>query len=99
MNQAENQSAAGTQSTCINEQVTDAVTQANVKVAAEAPAIALGNVYKTAANATGIIFENAVNAQQQQNIFGQATTDQGIVQLYNIDTNGDAIAVSKILKP
>lgn len=95
MNQAENQPAAETRSASINEQVTDAVTQSNVKVVAEAPAIALGNVYQTAAHATGIMFENAVSAGQQQNILGQAATNQGVTRVYNIDTDGDA----KILKP
>jgi hypothetical protein len=99
MNQEENQPTAETRSASINEQVTDAVTQSNVKVVAEAPAIALGNVYQTAAHATGIMFENAVNAQQQQNILGQAATNQGVTQVYNIDTGADAIAVAKILKP
>lgn len=95
MNQAENQPAAETRSASINEQVTDAVTQSNVKVVAEAPAIALGNVYQTAAHATAIMFENAVNARQQQDILGQAATNQGVTKVYNIDTDGDA----KILKP
>ncbi|MFC3161002.1 RebB family R body protein [Chryseobacterium arachidis] len=56
-------------STSVNEQITDAVTQSNVKAVGEAPAIALGNVYQTAAHSTGIMFENAVNNQNQQNIW------------------------------
>ena len=52
----------------VNQQITDAVTQTNVKVVAEAPAMALGNVYQTAAHSTGLMFENAVNNQNQQNI-------------------------------
>ncbi|SDG82135.1 Killing trait domain-containing protein [Pedobacter terrae] len=86
MDPEENQSAAETRSASINEQVTDAVTQSNVKVVAEAPPVALGNVYQTAAHSTGIMFQNAVNAQQQQNILGQAVTNQDVTQVYNIDT-------------
>ncbi|REC44185.1 RebB family R body protein [Chryseobacterium pennipullorum] len=81
----------------VNEQITDAVTQSNVKVVGEAPAMALGNVYQSAAHSTGIMFENAVNAQNQQNILGQAATTQGIMQIYSIDTIADAISISKML--
>ncbi|WP_292009108.1 RebB family R body protein [Chryseobacterium sp.] len=83
--------------TNVNEQITDAVTQSNVKVVAEAPALALGNVYQSAAHSTGLMFENAVNAQNQQNILGQAATTQGVMQIYSIDTVSDAIAIAKML--
>ncbi|MDN3692078.1 RebB family R body protein [Chryseobacterium tructae] len=52
----------------VNEQITDAVTQSNVKVIGESPAMALSNVYLSAAHSTGIMFENAVTNQNQQNI-------------------------------
>ena len=52
--------------TAVNDQITDAVTQANVKVLAESPAMAMGAIYQTMAHSTGILFENAVSAQQQQ---------------------------------
>jgi hypothetical protein len=85
--------------TVVNEQITDAVTQSNVKVVAEAPAIALGNVYQTAAHSTGIMFENSVNTQNQQNILGQAATTQGVMQIYSLDTVADAISIAKMLNP
>ena len=83
----------------VNEQITDAVTQTNVKVVAESPAMALSNVYQTAAHSTGIMFENAVNTQNQQNILGQAATTQGVIQIYSLDTVADAVSIAKILKP
>ncbi|ALR30045.1 MULTISPECIES: RebB family R body protein [Chryseobacterium] len=85
--------------TVVNPQITDAVTQSNVKVVGEAPAMALGNVYQTAAHSTGIMFENAVNTQNQQNILGQAATTQGVMQIYSIDTVSDAISIAKMLNP
>jgi hypothetical protein len=85
--------------TVVNEQITDAVTQSNVKVVAEAPAMALGNVYQTAAHSTGIMFENAVNNQNQQNILGQAATTQGVMQIYSLDTIADAISIAQMLNP
>lgn len=83
--------------TKVNEQITDSVTQSNVKVVAEAPAMALANVYQTAAHSTGLMFENAVQAQNQQNILAQAATTQGVIQIYSVDTISDAIAIAKIL--
>ncbi|MBO9690274.1 MAG: RebB family R body protein [Chryseobacterium sp.] len=83
----------------VNEQITDAVTQSNVKVVAESPAMALSNVYQSAAHSTGILFENAVNTQNQQNIVTQAATTQGIAQIYSLDTVADAVSIAKILNP
>ncbi|MCS3528673.1 RebB family R body protein [Chryseobacterium sp. JUb7] len=83
----------------VNEQITDAVTQSNVKVVGESPAMALSNVYQTAAHSTGIMFENAVNTQNQQNLVTQAATTQGVTQIYSKDTIADAISIAKILNP
>ncbi|RXM39476.1 antirepresssor protein RebB [Chryseobacterium sp. CH21] len=83
----------------VNEQITDAVTQSNVKVVAESPAMAIANVYQSAAHSTGIMFENAMNNQNQHNIVTQAATTQGITQIYSKDTIADAISIAKILKP
>ncbi|AZB10642.1 antirepresssor protein RebB [Chryseobacterium sp. G0162] len=85
--------------TTVNEQITDAVTQSNVKVVAESPAVALSNVYQSAAHSTGIMFENAVNSQNQQNILTQAATTQGISQIYSLDTIADAVSIAKVLNP
>lgn len=60
--------------TAVNDQITDAVTQANVKVLGDAPAMALGAIYQAAAHSLGIMLENAVNAQQQSNQLAQAVT-------------------------
>ncbi len=81
----------------VNSQITDAVTQTNVQVVASAPAIALGNVYQSAAHSTGLMFENAVNAQSQQNILAQTATTQGVMQIYSFDTVADAISISTML--
>ncbi len=82
----------------VSAQITDAVTQSNVKVVAESPAMALSNVYQTAAHSTGLMFENAVNAQNQQNILSQTATTQGIMQIYSLDTIADAIAIARMLE-
>ena len=67
--------------TTVNNQITDAVTQVNVKVLAESPAMAMGSLYQTMAHSTGILFQNAVSAQQQQNTLSQAAANQGVMQI------------------
>ena len=47
----------------VNSQVTDAITQSNVKVIGESPAMGMGTLYQTVAHSTGIGFYNAVQAQ------------------------------------
>ena len=83
----------------VNPQITDAVTQSNVKVVGEAPAMAMGMIYQSIAQATGILFQNAVAAQQQQAIAAQAATNQGIMQIYSVDTASAAGATAGIDAP
>lgn len=73
-------------STTVNSQITDAVTQANVKVLGEAPAMAMGTVYQTLAQAVGLSMQNAVSAQQQMNTIAQAATTQGVNLIYSVPT-------------
>lgn len=82
--------------TSVNDQITDAVTQSNVKVVAEAPAMAMGSIYQTMAHSTGILFQNAVSSQQQQNTLSQAATNQGVMQIYSVDTTAAAGATEKV---
>jgi killing trait domain-containing protein len=82
--------------TPVNGQITDAVTQSNVKVVAEAPAMAMGAIYQSLAHSTGILFENATSSQQQLAIAAQAATNQGVIQIYSVDTMAGAVATSKI---
>ncbi|MBZ4415757.1 RebB family R body protein [Myxococcus sp. RHSTA-1-4] len=82
--------------TAVNDQITDAVTQANVKVLADAPALSLAHVFQTMAQSTGLSFQNAVTAQQQLNVAAQAATVQGVSLLYTVDTAADAVATSKV---
>jgi hypothetical protein len=60
--------------TAVNDQITDAVTQANVQVLADAPAMALGTLYQSVAQATGIAAQNAVAHQQNSNNVSLAVT-------------------------
>ena len=82
--------------TALNSQITDAVTQANVKVLADAPAMALGNLYQMVSTSLGLAAQNAVSAQQQSNIVHQATTTQGVNLIYAVDTEAVADATEKV---
>ncbi len=80
----------------VNPMITDAVTQSNVKVVGEAPAMAISTLYQSMAHSTGVLFENAVSAQQQQNILAQAAVNQGVMQIYSLDTTAAAGASEKV---
>ncbi|MBB4840443.1 MULTISPECIES: RebB family R body protein [Sphingomonas] len=83
--------------TSVNDQITDSVTQANVKVLGDAPAIALGNLYQATAQALANAAHNATNAQQQNYVTAQAATTMGVATLYSLDTTTSGIATHDIL--
>lgn len=58
--------------TSVNSQITDAVTQANVKVLGDAPAMAMGSLYQALAQAAGMAAQNATANQQAANQLAQA---------------------------
>ena len=60
--------------TSVNNQITDSVTQADVQVLGDAPAIAMGNLYMAVAQALANAAQNATNAQQQNFALAQAVT-------------------------
>jgi hypothetical protein len=74
----------------VNPQITDSITQTNVKVLGDAPAIAMGNLYQATSQALANAAHNATTNQQQINITAQAATVQGIAALYSLDTAATA---------
>ncbi len=83
--------------TAVNDQITDSVTQSNVKVLGDAPAIAMGNLFQATAQALANAAHNATTAQQQTNVTAQAATTMGVSTLYSIDTAAAAASVADIL--
>ena len=83
----------------VNPQITDTVAQGNTRLLAESPAVAVSRIYQTIAHSTGLLFENAVAAQQQQNTQAQAATNQGVMQIYNLDTTASGAATQEIFGP
>ncbi|MDD9945030.1 MAG: RebB family R body protein [Myxococcales bacterium] len=58
----------------VNPQVTDAVTQTNTKVLAEAPAMGVALVYQMFAQSVGLSIQNATsNQHNMQTVAGAAT--------------------------
>ena len=78
--------------------ITDAVTQANVKVLAESPAMSLSNLYQTVSQSLSLSAQNAVTSQQQTNVIHQTATTQGVSLLYSIDTATTSDATGKIFR-
>ena len=83
--------------TAVNDQITDSVTQANVKVLGDAPAIAMGNLFQASAQALGNAAHNAVGAQQQTAVTAQAATTMGVATLYALDTASTGMATKALL--
>ncbi len=82
--------------TPVNGQITDAVTQTNVKVLGDGPAMAMGALYQSLAHSSGILYENTTSSQQQLAIAAQAATNQGVIQIYSVNTMAAAAATSKV---
>jgi len=81
----------------VNPMITDAVTQANVKVLADSPAQAMATIYQTMAHSIGLSMQNSVANQQNMNSIGTAVTTQGVNVLYSLPTATDARSTVDIL--
>ncbi len=84
--------------TPVNSQITDGVTQSGVSVLGNAPAMAMGLIYQSAAHSMGLVFENTVMAQKQASICAQAATNQGVVQIYSAGTLAATVAATRVSK-
>lgn len=69
--------------TLVNGQITDAVTQTNVKVLGEAPAQSMALVYQTLAHSISLAMENAQQAQGGLQQIGNAVTSSAITMIMN----------------
>lgn len=85
--------------TAVNDQITDSVTQANVKVLGDAPAMSMGNLFQATSQALSNAAHNATAAQHQMGVTAQAATTMGVTTLYSIDTATTGVATKAILTP
>ena len=72
----------------VNSQITDAVTQTNVKVVAEAPAQAIASLYQVASSAAGLSLQNAVNSHQAMNQISNAVISKAVALIMQIGEKG-----------
>ncbi|TCW82233.1 thioredoxin reductase [Burkholderia sp. SRS-46] len=80
----------------VNPAITDAVTQANVKVVGEAPAMATGSLYQAQSHSLSVLFENAVQQQSQSAVQLPTSTNVGTMQLYTLGPASAGAAASEI---
>jgi hypothetical protein len=80
--------------TSLNSQITDSVTQADVQVLGDAPAIAMGNLYQAVAQALSNAAHNATNAQQQNFTLAQAVTAGCVQTLLGSVATSEAVTKS-----
>jgi Killing trait len=69
----------------VDDTITDAITQTNVMVTGQAPAMALAQLYQTLANSFAMASFNAVFAQQQTNIAHQTATTEEVIRLLSLE--------------
>lgn len=84
--------------TLVNGQITDGVTQANVKVLGDAPAEPLAMTYQTLGHSVSLGMQNAALGQNQMNSVNQAATTQGANLLLSMDTAATTRATLKVLQ-
>ncbi|MBY8604636.1 MAG: RebB family R body protein [Burkholderia sp.] len=83
--------------TCaVNAAITDAVTQTNVKVVGEAPAMATGSLYQAQSHSLSVLFENAVQQQSQSAVQLPTSTNVGTMQLYTLGPASAGAAATEI---
>lgn len=70
--------------TAVNDQITDSITQANVSVLGESPAMAMGNMFVATSQALSIAAHNAANNQQQSYVTMQAAATQAVNALLKV---------------
>jgi len=60
--------------TAVNGQITDSITQTNVEVLGNSPAMAMGSLFQASSNSLSIAFQNAVSNQQNLYALSSAVT-------------------------
>jgi hypothetical protein len=73
----------------VDSQVTDAITQTNVKVIGESPAMAMGTIYQTIARSTGLVMNSAPQLTQHA-----LTLSQQQIQALDAEAGGTPVARS-----
>lgn len=84
--------------TAVNDQITDSVSQANLKVLGDAPAMGMGNLFVATSQALSNAAHNATSGQSQTTLTNQAANVQGLTTLYSLDTSSTGVGTPSILQ-
>jgi hypothetical protein len=68
----------------VNEQVTDGVTQSNLQVIGESPAMSMSMVYQAMAQSLSLSMQNATYGQQQMQSISQAISTVGAKKIMEL---------------
>ncbi len=77
--------------------IIEAIAMTNMKVVAEAPAMAMAFNYMNAAHANGIMYHNSVHSQHNQFQLSLSGTTQGVIQVYSSDTLANAASIADMI--
>jgi len=80
----------------VNSQITDSVSQANLKVIGDAPALSMGELFVATSQALANAAHNSTLNQQQMVTTSQAANVQGVSTLYSLDIGSTGVATSDI---
>jgi len=83
--------------TALNSQITDSVTQANVKVLADSPAVSVSNLYIATSQALANSAHNASNGAMEAGVASRAAMTQSVAALLVLDTATTGKASQQIL--
>lgn len=79
--------------TPVNSQITDAITQTNVKVLGEAPAQSMALVYQTMAHSISLAMQNAMQTQGSLQQIGNAVTSSACRMI--LEASGGGVTTTK----
>lgn len=82
--------------TAVNSQVTDSVTQANVKVLADSPAMSLSNLYVATSQALSNAAHNATSGQYETSVVSRAAMTESVAALLTLETSAVGTAATEI---
>ena len=82
--------------TSVNNQITDSVSQANLKVLGDAPAMSMGSLFVATSQALSNAAHNATSLQQQNVTVSQAANVQGVSTLYSLSTGTTGSGTAKV---
>lgn len=83
--------------TLVNGQITDAVTQSNLEILGSSPAQAMATLYLNVGHAIGLSIQNATLSQQQFYPLNSSLAAQGVNLLFNVGPAASVVGAQRLL--